>query len=372
MIIVIILIVLLIFEISGSTQNRRSLRHAREYFGIRKPVLIKYDARNVKGYWTVAVVLSVISVLGLVGGVALVVLADRMDTLLGMVITFSIVGIAVPLALGTWMFYVRGKLYLRSLAKHGYIIPDFKEQYHYAINGLPKAENEKVDDGSIIPAEEAVSNINKESICLAAIAGTVTIILSGLTLKYFATWHLYSKRAWVFYAVITMFWMIGTIVYLIQSNEKLFKDEVEIDDRRLTRSSLGYGIMQSFITIAFTGILFYSAWSITEYEYKSMVAYDKAQLELVRETAQRIYEANKATDQDWDEYDDILKQGVEVMTLEPEDSEFAYELYWTIKDEKDLEFIKRYVHVDGTSYILKLEDGEIKGIYSNELEEAVR
>lgn len=363
---VVILLVILTLIVFSEGKDRRKKEIAREHLGIKKPTVIRFDKKSVRRQKKINIILSifvaVVLLLFVAGLLAGVVISKEYI----MVVVFVVVAMAaymIPLIIGLWLQWFYGTLYLKNLAKHGFLVPEQMEEYYCAVEGLPR-EDKTVDDGSIIPAD-GTQGRNIESIWLSTLCGITAFILIWLGIEFYQRWNFWAGKTWVFYIVLAAFWIIGTIVYAVQSDEKTFRDEVEYYSKRHKRKSLGAGLIQYYQLILFTGALAATVWFLTPSIYKSEVKFDIHNLEKTVEVAQMIYDAHKAVSPEWDEYDEILKAGVDVMTLEPEDSKFADEFYWTMKDFTELERLRNGVIVDGAVYKLTLVDGKIEGIYSN-------
>lgn len=256
------LIVMEMKQNSGLNRGGKNYKIAKKELGIKKPTMIRYDIRDLVIMRITIVVLAVIELVGIITMFSLA-YSPVMDDVYER-IAFGVLGRSILLCFGTILvmtifYYFEAVNYLRGLESHRFYVPERKGDFYYALEGLPRAEEE--DDGNIIPVEKG---LNIESIKLSIITGVTALGMLTATGVYYYKWHEYSEKSWMFYGFFCACWIIGTWFYYRQADENVYKDECDIEiEGKKVRRSFGSGVSVYLFYLGFTVIIMMIIWQIT-------------------------------------------------------------------------------------------------------------
>lgn len=254
---------------SGFGADSRARKIAKKELGIKKTTMIRYDMRDLYIMRNTMIVLGVLIVGGAVAALVLVnsPVMDEIYYAVGKegfwVLVGSLYACLFTILIMTGGFFYEGWCYVNRLAMHRYYVPDNKKDYFYALEGLPREE--EVEDESIIIPEKGA---NKESIKLTILNLITSAGIAIMTGIYHWKWGDLFEKAWLFYGSLTAMWLIGSLVYYRQSDERIYRDDVDIDVPGKPRISWGSGVSVYIYYLIFTICLMLIIWEITRYEYE--------------------------------------------------------------------------------------------------------
>lgn len=189
--------------------------------GNQRDKIIKFDRRDKKIYFILAIIVSVWFAFELI----LVYTGDLIS--MPDFINIVVVSTFYPfmfLAPAAWLRFFDVCLYLRKLRRYGYEVPDDSRVYNKMLEKLPRAE---------IAIQKRRIN---DSVINTVVSAMITI---GILI--YNIWFLYEYQGiflWIFNFAGLVLWMIVTLRYARQISSVNYKDSVELDDTRKTRESI--------------------------------------------------------------------------------------------------------------------------------------
>lgn len=231
---------------------------------------IRYDISTLKYTKIVAVISTVLFLLGIVASCCDTLFANAATWILGAIV-FCIEGAGLIMIL-CWGSYFRGRCYIKRLKAYGYEVPYNKKEYGCDVRTLPK-----------IGEPEGVSLGGKYSKAFMIISLIMYVVLLALDGYYFAKWRPLIKDSAdaLYFMLMTfhLFWPIYAFILNKQSDKDKYRDDVEQDFSRKPRWSLE-GIILAVVIMGLASL--YSnlmAHTMTEYIYKTRLVEQQEQLE---------------------------------------------------------------------------------------------
>lgn len=220
---------------------------------------IKYDLRTLKLTKIVAIVSSVMFLIGLALLFWDSVMEQFGNGLLGLwLLFFEGAGLVMILC---WGSYWAGRCYMKRLKSYGYELPINKKDYNNNLRNLP-----------IVAEPEGVSLGSKYSRAFMIVALALYVIFLGLDIYYYAKWNFMGENSLGLFIVIMilhLFWVFFALALRKQSNKEKYRDDVEKDYSRKTRWSME-GLIVAVVIMAFISLYAnICAHTMTEYIYKS-------------------------------------------------------------------------------------------------------
>lgn len=204
---------------------------------------IKYDKRDKKLNFIVAIIFSILAVMDCCILACEAVIGQFSDE---MAVAFiCAIWPLSMLAIGLWAAYLDGVLYLKRLKRFGYVVPEDKRDFNKALEQLPKAEN----------AIENKPVKNYGSIALTVLAGVIVIGLLIYDVCFFYRYSSLGNDIWFFEAGLifcTFIWMLMGVCYGRQISDRRYKYDVEIDSNRKNRKNLIDGLVEIAFLLMFT------------------------------------------------------------------------------------------------------------------------
>lgn len=205
------------------------------FMGSQKENRIKFDRRDRKIYFVLAIVASI--------WFAFEVIVVYMGDLLSMpdIINIAAVSTYYPMmffAPAAWLRFFDVCLYLKKLKSYGYEVPADARVYDNKLEKLPRTEitihKNKINDSVINTAVSAII--------------TIGVLLYNI-------WFLYKFQGmplWIFNLIGLFLWMIVTLHYAGQISNIKYKDSVELDDTRKKRESLMEAMLGLLLLLLFS------------------------------------------------------------------------------------------------------------------------
>ncbi len=207
--------------------------------GNHKDKRIKFDRRDKKIYFILAILLSVVFVFELLIVHTEILVEDML--LMPDFMNIIVVSIYYPMIFLTpaaWLRFFDVCLYLKKLKVYGYTVPDDSRVYNKMLEKLPRTElavqKKRINDSVINTAVSA-------------------IITTGIL--FYNIWFLQEYQGiflWIFNFAGLVFWIIVTFRYARQISNVKYKDSVELDDTRKTRESLMEAMMGLLLLVLFS------------------------------------------------------------------------------------------------------------------------
>ena len=224
----------------------------------------------------VAVVVSVPTLVGMICGVFF---DDMVSTFGDVMVVISVITFC-PMA-GLWLACLDSWLYLREMAKAGYEVPDDRRKYNGVLRNLPRrCEPYSITDGR-----------DRESLISACITAVCALCFVAVVIKYYAKWwHWIPCVAipGICLCVVAVFWVVGTVVYYRQSDNRRYRGRFEPADDRKVRTYLFKKIMTvllaGLVSVIFDMAMFSAAAYIARAQMEADV--DTVRYEVVDDFAE--------------------------------------------------------------------------------------
>ncbi len=219
---------------------------------------IKYDKRDRKVFFTLAIITTVITLACLV--LMNTDLPDELDaSVIGvmMVVCFTIFPV---FALATWVMYADSHTYLRRLGKYGYLIPDNKKEYDNNLERLMLGEIKSFEEPS------------KESKTLAVISCIISVAMVGyaifLSIRFS---HMLENVAFfiIVSVALAIFWLIFGFSFWKQRCRDKYKDDVEFNSSLKPRKHLVEGVATIIILLGITAVIAVNMYTMSKYVERS-------------------------------------------------------------------------------------------------------
>lgn len=221
---------------------------------------IKYDSRDRKLLWWIAISSTILSVILIVFSTLSI-----MDDISIEIATIILAGgfLFFPmLAFIAWNRYVCSFLYLKRLKKYGYEIPLNKKLFASKLENLRKMNGQVVSLGSL----------SKESLVMAVVS---FIIFIGFIINTFDFYLKYRaigdlEEIGVYGSIpLLLFWLINSFVYWRQRLRDKYRDDVEIDRTRKMRKHIEEGLVEICIFLFLSIIYIFVLHNFINFMYKS-------------------------------------------------------------------------------------------------------
>lgn len=258
----------------------RSIRNMNKEQGLRREgktgsiTFIKYDAKTVR---LLRVLCKIAAVVFLVSAF----LAEKVWVEVGMIVLPAGL-ILVFLIVYHWC----GKQYLKKLNSEGYIIPERAADYGGVLENLPRTEIKQLEPESY----------NRRSKVLWIICMFAFFILLAIAVYFCYCWSFMKDNvpvALLILGVPGLLWLIFALVFRKQMSNEKYKEDVEIDNCRRDRLSLGPAIV-------FIVILFWGSWGAILLADAMMKYVYNARVEASRDEVRNVHFALEQT------YDEML------------------------------------------------------------------
>ena len=214
--------------------------------------------------------------------------------------------------------------YLKRLRKHGYEVPENKKDYDRLLERLPRQEQNN--------GMEDVQDRNKASFILGICCLIALLLLLGVNIWYITEWYFLNVGELVFLiglmSVVDIALFIYGIIFFRQTNEKRYKDDVEIDNARKNRMPVPEGILTILILLGISILVKYTAHSMTDYVFKSRISADMETVQNIHQSLTSAYEMMQEKDMynEWEATKNELVQGVDITTWGVPKDEFQTEV----------------------------------------------
>ncbi|MDE5778721.1 MAG: hypothetical protein K2I10_09505 [Lachnospiraceae bacterium] len=221
---------------------------------------IKYDMRDKRNAFMLAIVLSLLTVISFM---AYFLPSDGFSAEFVCFITLSIISSPV-VCLAGGAYYLEICTYLNRLKKHGYETPKNKKDFSGKLEYLSKAEQ-----------SPCISGKSGESISLA-----VACLLCSIGVALEAAYYLFDNRFnWdimgaelIFMEgmilVMAVLWLLGAFAYWRQRIQEYYRDDVEMDENRKARRQIVDGVITILVMLLITIVMVSCIHSITDYIQK--------------------------------------------------------------------------------------------------------
>ena len=192
-----------------------------------------------------------------------------------------------------------GKQYLKKLNREGYIIPERAADYGGVLENLPRTEIKQLEP----------ETYNRRSKVLWIICLSAFLILLAIAAYFCYCWSFMKDNvpvALLILGVPGLLWLILALVFRKQMSNEKYKEDVEIDNYRKDRLSLGPAIV-------FIVILFWGSWGAILLADAMMKYVYNARVEASRDEVRNVHFALEQT------YDEMLvleKESVAGTSLE--------------------------------------------------------
>ncbi|MDE6434589.1 MAG: hypothetical protein K2L07_10210 [Lachnospiraceae bacterium] len=204
---------------------------------------IKYDKMDKKRNFIAAIIFLILAVVNWC-----ILNCDAVIGQLPSAIAVVFICAAFPLgilAMGLWVTYLDGVLYLRRLKRFGYIVPEDKNAFNKNLEQLPREKN----------AAGGKPVKNYESIVLTVIVSAIVMGLFFYDVYFFDSYCSVGNDIWFFEGLLilgTLIWLILGISYARQISNRRYKYDVEIDYSRKNRRNLIDGLIEIIVLLVFT------------------------------------------------------------------------------------------------------------------------
>lgn len=219
---------------------------------------IKYDKRDRKLYLILAVITTILIVVGLL----------LMNTEWPNSLNAAVVGVMIVVcftvfpvvAFATWVMFADSHMYLKRLNIYGYIVPDNKKQYDNNLESLVSGEL------------KVFSEPNKESMMLAVVSWVISFGMVGysifLSLRFS---HMLENVAFFIIATVAMaiFWLVFGFSFWKQRKRDAYKDDVELNSSLKPRKHLVEGITTIIILLAISVVVAVNMYTMSKYVERS-------------------------------------------------------------------------------------------------------
>lgn len=211
---------------------------------------IKYDQRDKKRSLVLAIIFTAFAFAALF----LAVWEPEVSAEMGAWLILFIV-IAPIWCVSCWIHFIDICFYLKRLTKYGYEIPRRKGEYGADLNCLPRTAEERTVFGN-----------SKESMALAALCFCCAAGFLLCTLCFLPRYsHMsLSPFSFCFGFMISavLLWVLGGVHYWKQRIRAKYKDDVEREEQKRTRTPLVSGVVAILVLFGITVVLFYVMYQI--------------------------------------------------------------------------------------------------------------
>lgn len=249
-----------------------------------------------------------------------------------------------------------GVTYFRRLEARGYEIPDDKRQYDSMLELLPRTNGEW-----IVESEETVKN--KTSKVLLGLCVLVYLVMLGLTIWYYRKWSFIGDDALfllVIQLVTDVLWICPIRLFNKQTDNRKYKDDVEIDAARKNRLHWVDGLVLILVLAGASLLVKNTAHNMSEYMYQTWMSQDEKRIGGIRDVFEVAYidPAISKDDESWRETMAALEEGVDITTWGVPEGEYqeAVAMMLEITDFSSLK--NSFQSTDGPAIVyVKMENG---------------
>lgn len=221
---------------------------------------IKYDLKTNKILLITTIVSAVIFLLAIIG-----IFIEIQGTEIAVLFALYIGG---GLFLFSALNLFAGVCYIRRLKLHGYEIPYNKNEYNDDLRNVPCNKE-----------QNTISDVNKGSRLLSRVYFAVFILAGIWNTYYIVHWYHLIKDNSVFLLVIQiildLWWLILSIKCYKQTNNKKYKDDVELNFDKKERIPIENGIILCVILLCTTILSKVIAYNMSDYVMRSMEKQEK-------------------------------------------------------------------------------------------------
>lgn len=228
------LIIVFAFFVSRESKKQKIEKTMIEK-GLDPEFIIKYDVQDLKVY-------RVISIVALVIGIIMAIMLSAnslLSTTVQVTLYFSVLVFA-GLAIYSIYKLIKASEYLHSLKRQGYILPDNKAEYSYAVEMLIK------EDEVEMPEVER----DKRSLVFSVIALVIFLACIIYNVIFIRIYYYFDSDVAIFMSVLDLFWLFAAFMFYRQSNNKKYRNDGEIVRAKKNRMTLAASI---FFIIFFLG-----------------------------------------------------------------------------------------------------------------------
>lgn len=249
-----------------------------------------------------------------------------------------------------------GMTYFRRLEARGYEIPDDKKEYDSMLELLPRTNGEQV-----VEIEGTVKN--KTSKVLLGLCVLVYLVMLGLTIWYYRKWSFIGDDALfllVIQLVTDVLWLCPIRLFYKQTDNRKYKDDVEIDASRKNRLHWVDGLILILVLAGASLLVKQTAHNMSEYMYQTWMSQDEKRIGGIRDVFEVAYidPAISKDDESWRETMAALEEGVDITTWGVPEGEYqeAVAMMLEITDFSSLK--SSFQSTDGPAIIyVKMENG---------------
>lgn len=310
---------------------------------------IKYDKRQVKQSMICTIVFFSLTVGSNV--IMFLNLLDGASDLIMLIFTF------IYMCSGPAFFYSGYQLfsavcYMKRLAKHGYEIPENKKDYEGLLANLPHQE-------SFIPKE----SYSRSSLVMGILSIGCLVITTLLNVRYVLEWNFMYKEPIAFMvglqSIFDCLLLVHGVLFFRQVNVGKYKDDVECDNTRKNRTSLPDGILIIAVLLVFSLFAKWTAYSMTDYIFKTRISNDIATAQSVRNALRTVYTEIDSNDSEWKETEQSLLHGVDITTWGTPSDSFQKEMAMVLEISDFSELKDDFYVTDGNAVVyVQLKDGD--------------
>lgn len=314
---------------------------------------IKYDKRTLRVIRILAIVLTVF--VGLMLPWFFVPISKLpSNIILDLLMTLGLLSFWPMLAV--WLLLFNGTFYLKRLARAGYEVPADRRKYGNSLDNLPRIREVKAE----------TEGHNRQSLVLAALAGTGAAGFLVVAIKYVIQWRFVediSFSAVCLFALAGM-WCIGAFLYYRQSDNRRFLDFYLPMDSRKIRTSLEEGILTLIFVGVISATLASFPFSMTRYIEKTRVEVDREELQKVLFAARSIcQEYDYCREDEWETSYVKLTEGVDFFEADWENDLFTRQLLERTGYES-IDHIRLQLKAKDGHFYVKKSDGQFEAAYT--------
>lgn len=312
-------------------------------------MIIRYDLRQKK----ILVILTLVSLCMMVAGLLIAFL--KFEALEVICPLLDIVGFVMLIYCG--LNALSANIYLKELKSHGFEVPYDKRVYDSRMDKLPR--DQKIYD---MASTEGVGCC-QDSINLAIIYAIIFACLLAWDVWFYNRWSIvYEKNVTIFLVIFDFVWLIYAIRFYRQADNAKYRSAVELDNKRVARIAFTRGIAYVFIIGVITFLVKNTAFSMTEYVYRSRLAMEQNFICDI----QNSFAASYKELEDGAAITAELSKGIELCSSDLPAGEF----YKHVANGLMLDSLagvkeKLRISPDTASIIVKLEDGKVVVYYKN-------
>ncbi len=220
---------------------------------------IKYDMQELKLVKIIAIVMTVISITDIIIVTFFPEILDMCHEVLMAVISLGAMFFPIS-TVAMWLYELEIYCYLYRLKKHGYSVVERKKDYGQRLENVPRNASVKLEER------------NKGSLILSYIAfvGMSVPILFGM---YLVKRYNIILGDMVFFLCVLLIlcgmWLIFALQMRKQSNNKVYRDDVETDESKKVRMEFVRGIVSIAVYFVAMSYIFLMMKTMLDYVMQS-------------------------------------------------------------------------------------------------------